>query len=312
MAAPAVQAKDPTPVRLQLLWVHQAQFAGIYMAADAGLYRQAGLDVQIVPGGPGISPLGALADGKCDFALSWLAPAVEARAQGMKIKQLAQVVQRSGMLLVALAESDIQEVADMAGLRVGLWDDYFALAPIGLFLQHGIVVRQVVQNVSIAPLLSHAVDVASAMRYNEYHQLYQAGVDPDELVVFDLAEMGFNFPEDGIYTSEKCWREHPDICRALTQASLDGWRLAREQPERALDAVMKRVDGSRLASNRPHQAWMLKIISELVSSGVTRQTMGRLDPEAYNSLLSTLTAQGMLRSQPALADFCVPAWRRQP
>ena len=312
LGLPAHAADRLTPVKLQLLWVHQAQFAGFYLAADAGLFRQAGLEVEIIPGGPGISPLDRLAEGKCDFTVSWLAPAVEQRSKGMEIKHLAQLVQRSGMLLVARADSGISQVDDMAGRRVGLWDSYFALAANALFQREALLVRQVIQNVSMAPFLYRAVDVASAMRYNEYHQLMQAGLEPSDLVVFDLAELGFNFPEDGIYTTDQHWQKDPALCRSFVRACLDGWRLAFAQPEKALNAVMKRVDDSRLASNRPHQAWMLATMRQLINHGVAPDELGRLDQAAYQSLVTTLTAQGFLHSRPDLGGFSAPAWRSAP
>ena len=43
-------------VKLQLKWVTQAQFAGYYVAAAKGFYKDAGLDVTILPGGPDINP----------------------------------------------------------------------------------------------------------------------------------------------------------------------------------------------------------------------------------------------------------------
>ncbi|KAB2866000.1 MAG: ABC transporter substrate-binding protein, partial [Anaerolineae bacterium] len=55
------QAQDLTPVRLQLKWVTQAQFAGYYAALNQGYYEEAGLDVEIIPGGPDISPQQVLA-----------------------------------------------------------------------------------------------------------------------------------------------------------------------------------------------------------------------------------------------------------
>src|SRR5690348_5267939 len=41
-------------VKLQLKWLHQAQFAGYYVAADKGYYKDQGLDVEILPGGPDV------------------------------------------------------------------------------------------------------------------------------------------------------------------------------------------------------------------------------------------------------------------
>ena len=52
------RAAHRTPVKLQLQWVAQAQFAGYYAAVDQGYYADEGLDVEIVEGGPDIVPAG--------------------------------------------------------------------------------------------------------------------------------------------------------------------------------------------------------------------------------------------------------------
>jgi len=52
-----------TPVKLQLQWFIQAQFAGYFAAQDQGFYEAQCLDVQIVEGGVDIVPQQQLADG---------------------------------------------------------------------------------------------------------------------------------------------------------------------------------------------------------------------------------------------------------
>ena len=56
-------------VSLQLKWKHQFQFAGYYQALEQGFYRDAGLDVTIREGGPGIDAAEAVASGKADFGV---------------------------------------------------------------------------------------------------------------------------------------------------------------------------------------------------------------------------------------------------
>src|SRR5690242_6029908 len=51
---PGSPAQALEPVKLQLKWHHQFQFAGYYAALQQGFYRDAGLDVQIIEGGPNI------------------------------------------------------------------------------------------------------------------------------------------------------------------------------------------------------------------------------------------------------------------
>ena len=71
-AAAASECATLTPVKLQLQWFAQAQFAGYYAAVDQGFYSKAGLDVSILEGGVDITPQKVLADGGADFAITQL------------------------------------------------------------------------------------------------------------------------------------------------------------------------------------------------------------------------------------------------
>ncbi len=302
-----VQALDK--VRLQLQWVHQAQFAGYYLAQDQGLYKKAGLEVDIRPGGPGIDPLGDLAALRCDFATSWLSQALLLRGRMVPLVHLAQIMQRSALLLVTWADSGIESIQDLDGKRVGLWRKQFALAPRALFHREGISVDEVQQRVTMAPFLARAVDAASAMLYNEYNQLYQAGIDLDQLRIFDFVELGLNFPEDGIYTLEQTWQKRPQVCRRFVRASIEGWRLAFEQPELALKAVMKRVDAAHLASNIAHQRWMLNSMQKLITNRVGTALIGQLAPYDLKFVNEVLVRQGFLAEPADVEGFVAQAWR---
>lgn len=312
LPAAAGAAPEPIKVSVQLLWVHQAQFAGFYLAQDRGLYRAQGLEVTIKAGGPGISPLKELWEGKCDFACAWLADALQTSAAGHPVVNLAQFLQRSALLLVAHADSDLESVRDLNGQRVSLWDAHFTVAPHTLFRRLRMGIKEVRQGAGIALFMDRAVMAASAMRYNELHQLYQAGLDPDEVLIFDFAEMGLNFPEDGLYAREAFWREHPDLCRKFTRATLEGWRLAMNDPKGALEAVMRRVDQARLASNLPHQRWMLKTIQELITFGLKPGELGRLDPTALDILNRALVSQKFIDRPVPAGDIITDAWRERP
>ena len=307
----ATQALALDKVSLRLVWVHQAQFAGFYMAQDEKIYQAHNLSVEIKPGGPGISFRKELLAGRCQFAGAWLSAGIEARAQGEPILHLAQVIQRSALLLVAFKHRGINTIKDLNGRRVGLWEDQFSLAPFALFNREKVKVKEAPQNVSMAPLLNGALDVASAMRYNEYHQLYQAGVDPDQLKVFDFAELGLNFPEDGIYARESLWRQNPDICRRFVQASLEGWRRAFAEPEKALAAVMRRVDQANLASNKSHQRWMLKVMQEIITHRVSlNNNLGHLDPQDFALVNQVLMDKEITKVPVSIMQFSAAAWRR--
>src|SRR5512143_807462 len=61
---------DATPIRLQLKWRHQFQFAGFYTALEKGYYREAGFAVTIIPATPGTDPVETVLKGGADFGVA--------------------------------------------------------------------------------------------------------------------------------------------------------------------------------------------------------------------------------------------------
>jgi NitT/TauT family transport system substrate-binding protein len=117
--APAEECTTPTPVKLQLQWFTQAQFAGYYAAQDQGFYADQCLDVTIMEGAVDITPQNVLADGQADFAISWVSKALASREGGANIVNIGQVFQRSGTLQVSFKDKNITTAADFKGKKIG-------------------------------------------------------------------------------------------------------------------------------------------------------------------------------------------------
>lgn len=91
---------EKTSVSIQLKWLPQAQFMGYYVALKKGYYKEVGLDVTIIPGGGDIGETTAVYTGQVDFGVTWVSNLIAANAGGMDLLQIAQVYQRSGLVLV--------------------------------------------------------------------------------------------------------------------------------------------------------------------------------------------------------------------
>ena len=91
---------EKTDISIQLKWLPQAQFMGYYVALDKGYYEEVGLNVTIVPGGGDISETTAVNSGQVDFGVTWVSNLIAANAGGMDLTEVAQVFQRSGLVLV--------------------------------------------------------------------------------------------------------------------------------------------------------------------------------------------------------------------
>ena len=288
---------------LMPLWSPQAQFAGYYVALEKGIYAQHGIDLTILKGGPGQSPVQALQNGTADFAILWLTTALQHRAAGMELVNLAQYVQRSSMMLIAKKSSGIRTLADMNGKKVGLWGGDLSIPPRILFAQQGIKVHEVAQSQTVNLFLRGGIDVTSAMWYNEYHTILNSGVDQEELNVVFLQEQGMNFPEDGMYAMEKTVHNDPALTAAFVEASLAGWRYAFAHPKEALDIVIRYMREAQVPANRTHQQWMLDRMQDLVMPAASQGRAGLLNRQDYETVGRTMQKEGLIPDFPDYTIF---------
>ncbi|NCZ55632.1 MAG: ABC transporter substrate-binding protein, partial [Acidimicrobiia bacterium] len=289
--APAEETcTTPTPVKLQLQWFTQAQFAGYYAAVDQGFYNDQCLDVSIVEGGVDIVPQTELANGNVDFAISWVSKALASREAGANIVNIAQVFQRSGTLQVSFKDKNITSPADFKGKKIGNWgfgnefEIFAALTKAGLDPAKDVTLVQ--QQFDMVGLLSGDIDAAEAMTYNEYAQVLEA-VNPDtgalytadDFNVVSYEEAGVGMLQDAIWASgERLASDaaYADTAVKFVAASLQGWAYCRDNVESCRDIVLSK--GSKLGAS--HQLWQMNEVNKLIwpaANGV-----GFIDEAAWN------------------------------
>jgi NitT/TauT family transport system substrate-binding protein len=283
------------PVTLILHWMPQSQFAGYYMALEKGLYRDRGLDVTILRGGPDRDPVEYLQTGKADFATLFLTGALVARDQGAPIVHIAQIVNTSNLMLIAHRAAGITSLDDLQGRRVSLWSPQFSTAFEGCLKANGVQAVEVPQYYTVNLFLRHGVDACSAMAYNEYHTLLQSGMNDEEMTKIYMRDMGFDFPEDGVYCLDETLAGDPETCKAFVEASLEGWRYAGEHPDETLELVMAKAREAHVPTNLPHQRWMLEtILDSILPEAGDPWRLGELLPDAYVHVVATLQQQSVL------------------
>ncbi len=281
---------------LQLKWVPQAQFAGYYVAAAKGFYADAGLDVTIKPGGPDINPSQVIAGGGADVIVDWMPSALAAREKGVKLVNIAQVFEKSGMELTCRKDSGISSPAQFKGHTLGVWfsgNEYPFLSwmaklklPIGGG-PDGVTVLK--QGFNVDPLLQKQAACISTMTYNEYWQLIEAGMKPDQLHVFRYEDQGVATLEDGLYTTESKLADPAAVATLarFLQASLKGWQYASAHQDEAVRIVLSNDTAG--AQTAAHQKRMMGEVAKLLGDP---QRMGYLEPAAYERTVGELMSGG--------------------
>ncbi|MBP1805016.1 ABC transporter substrate-binding protein [Rubellimicrobium aerolatum] len=305
LGAPVV-AQDA--VTLQLKWVTQAQFAGYYVALDQGFYGEENLDVTILPGGPDIAPTQVIAGGGADVVVDWMPSALAAREAGVPLVNIAQPFQASGMQLTCWADSGIAAPADFANHTLGVWFSGNEYPFLSWMSQLGLQtdgkdadgVEVLKQGFNVDPLIQRQADCISTMTYNEYWQVIDAGVTPEELVNFKYEDQGVATLEDGLYVLEESLADPAFVDRMarFVRASMRGWQWAEENPEEAAQIVLDNDETG--AQTIEHQTRMMGEVAKLIGDST-----GALDPAAYERTVATLMAGG---SAPVINAVPEGAW----
>ena len=301
----AAQAADD--LTLQLKWVTQAQFAGYYVALDKGFYKEEDLNVTIKPGGPDIAPTQVLAGGGADVTVDWMPSALSAREKGLPMVNIAQPFKSSGMMLTCRKDAGVESTDDFAGKTLGVW--FFGnefpflswMSQLGISTEggdDGVTVLK--QGFNVDPLLQGQAACVSTMTYNEYWQVIDAGLAPEDLTVFKYEDQGVATLEDGLYVLEENLGDpaFEDKMVRFVRASMKGWKYAEENPDEAAEIVLDN-DASG-AQTEAHQKRMMGEIAKL-----TAGSNGALDPADYERTVASLLSGG---SDPVITKAPEGAW----
>jgi len=285
LTASVGHAEDKVSIRLK--WLHQAQFAGYYVAKEKGFYKEEGLDVTINPGGPQLVAENLVAAGTDDFAQGGgMETVLAGRDKGLPIVAIAAVFPKTPVLLVAKKESGITKLEDFPGKKVSMWYTGTQYIVRAMLRNKGIdpaKITEVPQAVTMTPFLRNEVSVACVTVFNELQSLIADGVT--DLVLFDPADYGIVIPRDTIVTTEKMIKERPEVAQRFLRASLRGWKYAIENQPEAVEITLKQSPNLK----KDHQTIMLREVAKLMTWGPSKEKgLGYLDPKAAEFTMSFL------------------------
>ena len=314
LAAGSFTAQAQEKVTVQLKWVPQAQFAGYYVAAAKGYYKAEGLDVTIKPGGPDISPVQVIAGNNADIVVNWMPDALAAREAGVPLVNVAQVFNRSGLMLTCKKASGVATPKDFKGKTLGVWfggNEYPFLNWMNkLGYKPDTDIKVLKQGFNVDPLLQNQAACVSTMIYNEYWQIVDAGVKESDLVTFFYEDQGVASLEDGLYVMEPKLKDPAFVAKMakFLKATFKGWNEAVKNPAEAAKIVVA-ADTSGSATVKVQQRQM-ENVAKLITNANTAK-IGYLEPAAYERTVKVLLTGGsspVIKKDPGAAAMSHVIW----
>ena len=279
-------------VRFTPAWTPQAQFAGYYVAFEKGFFREQGLDVKIihVKQSSMVSSTEMLETGETDIISTTLFRALKTMGDGTKLVNFLQVSQHSG--LMCAANFPIKYLEDLDNKRVNTWKTgYKEIADMAVF-DKNIKINWIPSIGKQNLFINRAVDATLCFSYNEYFELlFARGQIPEENVI-RFSQIGYDFPEDGLYTKQVFFEKNEQLLGPFAVAVTQGWQYCRDNPEEALDIVVKYMNDNHIICNRYHQKLMLQEILRLQVDENGKASYCPITKEVFNRIVNKMKSIG--------------------
>ena len=286
LAAPAL-----AKLTVQLDWVAEPEHGGIYQAAARGFFREEGLDVTIIPGGPGAHVMSSLATGKADIAQAGDIETLLKQAEGLPFVQFAAVFQDDPAGILVHADSTVRKFEDLNGRTIIARPSW----PFLDFLRRrfNVKVNVVAQNFSTAAFLNDKEALQQGYYIAEpYHITKAGGKMPRFLSTWDAGFRGYAV----LVTNRTVARTQPERLRAFTRAYIRGWRDYLEGDPTPAHQAMKQANANNTDEFMAFSRQM--IIRERLVTGRDADggpaKVGRLEPARFATQIALLEELGLL------------------
>ncbi len=245
LGALAGAALAQEPVRIQLKWHHQFQFAGYYAALEQGYFAAEGLEVELLERDPLQNNIQQVLEGEAEYGIADSALLLY-QQQGADIHIVAPIFQHSPNVLLTLASSGLTSPQDLVGRRIRLYENETEGFPImAMLAEQGILERGFIRQPYTSDygvLARRETDAIYAYSSNEPFRLREQGVD---VHIIHPAHYGVDMYGDMLFTTAAEARRYPDRVAAMRRAVLRGWTYALDNKEELVDLILARYSQAK-------------------------------------------------------------------
>jgi signal transduction histidine kinase/DNA-binding response OmpR family regulator len=297
LVVPMMAKAADTPITVQLLWMHQFEFAGFYAAVDKGFYKEVGLNVTLQEGGVSINPVDEVLAGRATFGVSH-SILIADYLNGKPVISLGALFQHSPNVLVS--RSDLVTPAALldAGDIVMMTGEQDADLK-GIFLNEGIPLSGlniVAKEKGIQAFIDKQVVAFNAYKSNEPYFLKQQGVS---FHVMQPSHYGMDFYDDIIFASQTLANSNPDLVEAFRKATIQGWQYALAHPDEIIELIMNQYNTQH--KTHDHLAFEANVLKELMNAEYVE--IGHSNPYRWHQIARIYQKLGAISPKLSLENM---------
>jgi NitT/TauT family transport system substrate-binding protein len=274
------QHAGPTPITFQTDWYPQPEHGGFYDALLKGYYKDEGLDIHIVPGGPYISAEQQVSGGAAQLAMGSSDQVLVAVSRGLPVIAVEATMQQDPQAIMVHKDSPVRTFADLN-------DQAVAVKPGSIWFQYLIKrynlsnVREIPATYSVANFLQDPSYIQQCFVTSEPYFARKSGAEIKTMLVSDSGYQPYRV----VFASTSFLHDHPDLVAKFVRASIRGWRDYLTDPTIA-NAEIGRLNPAMSQDQMQFSTQTLK--DDHFITGPDPSRLGSFTPERWTTMYQQL------------------------
>ncbi len=294
-----ISAKPLEKVSVQLLWLHQFEFAGFYMAKEKGYYQDVGLDVSIKEYKQGMNVVDEVVKQRSTFGIS-NSTLITDKASGKDIVALNAIYQNSPLVLIKMKDSPLIRVEDVKNKKIMASSSETNNASILTMLLSQGIKREDVQFIehsfNLQDLISGKTDLMTAYISNQPYSFKELGFEID---MFNPKNYGFDFYADFIFTSKETISDDPVVVENFRRATLKGFEYAFSNILETVSVIEKKYN----TQNKSRGALIYEANTLKKLAFTPTSYFGEIDKQRVYKIASSYQVLGFIDDEYSLDGF---------
>lgn len=283
-----------TDVKLALNWFPEAEHGGFYAAQLNGYFAEEGLNVEIIPGGPGSPVIQQVARGTVEFGVATADQIPLGRAQGANVVATLAAIDQSPRCFLVHEESGIESLEELKDVTLAMNS--------GRAFSEYLKKHVPLENVRIVPydgsIAAFLRDKKFAQQAYEFSEPFLAKQEGANVRILPIRSIGYNPYASLLFTSNKLKSEHPEIVAKMTRACRKGWKAYLNDPKET---------NEHLQSLNPELTpgvleFGVKAIVPLTT--VDQVNFGSMELDRWTTLVEQLVEVGLIEKDAVKPEDC--------